>query len=88
MGTCECARFWSWHPHRTKEALFDGTYICTDNRSDAKRGMGIGLSLCKTIIEAHGGKIGEKNHTKGAEIYFLLPMEDEEDESENTDTDY
>ncbi len=60
----------------------------SDNRSDSKRGTGIGLSLCKTIIEAHGGEIGGKNHTRGAEIYFLLPMEDEEDGSKNTDIDY
>ncbi len=75
-------------PSEQMKHLFDGTYICTDNRSDSKRGMGIGLSLCKTIIKAHGGEIGGRNHAKGAEFYFLLPMEDEEDESENTDIDY
>ena len=75
-------------PIEQMKHLFDGTYICTDNRSDSKRGTGIGLSLCKTIIEAHGGEIGGKNHTRGAEIYFLLPMEEEEDGSKNTDIDY
>ena len=68
--------------------LFDGTYVCKDSRSDARRGMGIGLSLCKTIILAHGGEIKGINHNNGAEIYFLLPLEGEEHESENTDIDY
>lgn len=68
--------------------LFDGTYVCKDSRSDARRGMGIGLSLCKTILVAHGGEIRAINHRNGAEIYFLLPLEGEEHESENTDTDY
>lgn len=74
-------------PDRMKN-LFEGTYVCRDNRSDARRGMGIGLSLCKTIILAHGGKIGGKNHEKGAEIYFCLPLEGEEHEPENIDIDY
>ncbi|MBO5277944.1 MAG: DUF4118 domain-containing protein [Lachnospiraceae bacterium] len=68
--------------------LFGGTYVCKDARSDARRGMGIGLSLCRTIILAHGGKIDGKNHEKGAEMYFYLPLEGEEHESENTDIDY
>lgn len=59
------------------KTLFDGTYILKDDRSDARRGMGIGLSLCKTIIVAHGGKIEAKNHEKGAEIFFYLPLEGE-----------
>jgi PAS domain S-box-containing protein len=39
-------------------------------------GMGMGLSLCKGIIELHGGKIWaeSKGRNKGAEIHILLPM--------------
>lgn len=68
--------------------LFDGTYVCKDDRSDARRGMGIGLSICKTIILAHGGEIEGINHTNGAEVYFLLPLEGEEHESESIDINY
>lgn len=44
--------------------------------SDAHRGMGIGLSICNTIVQAHGGILAAKNHDSGAEFYFTLPKED------------
>jgi two-component system sensor kinase FixL len=47
--------------------------------SKKKGGMGIGLSLCRSIIEAHGGRIEARNTTTGAEFRFSLaitPMED------------
>jgi len=38
-------------------------------------GMGIGLSLCKTIIESHNGAIGcAANTPKGATFWFTLPI--------------
>lgn len=37
-------------------------------------GMGMGLSICRTIIEAHGGTItGENLHLKGAVFRITLP---------------
>ena len=43
------------------------------------RGIGIGLSICKSIIEAHGGKIKAENNTdgSGATFTFSLPYEGE-----------
>lgn len=46
----------------------------TDN-SDGERGIGIGLSICKTIVEAHGGEIHAYNHANGSEFYFIIPEE-------------
>lgn len=49
---------------------------------DAKRGLGIGLSICKTIIAAHNGTIsGENNQSKGAVFRFTLPIEPIEEEN-------
>jgi two-component system sensor kinase FixL len=41
-----------------------------------KTGMGVGLSISKTIIEVHGGEIGfYANVPRGAVFYFTLPVE-------------
>lgn len=56
------------------EHIFDGTYT-GDTYSDTRKGMGIGLSICQTIISAHHGTIVAKNHKNGAEFSFTLPKE-------------
>jgi two-component system sensor kinase FixL len=39
------------------------------------QGMGVGLSLCKTIIQSHGGHIGcGPNDPRGAMFWFTLPV--------------
>lgn len=56
--------------------LFDGTY--SDGfSSDTRKGMGIGLSICRTIIAAHQGSITAHNHPEGAEFLFTLPKEED-----------
>ena len=46
---------------------------------DNKRSMGIGLSVCKSIIDAHRGKVWAENKIDGgAKISFTLPLEEEE----------
>lgn len=54
-------------------SIFDGNPVRTDEVPDSHRGMGIGLSICKTIIEAHSGTIIAVNHNSGAEFIFTLP---------------
>jgi len=45
--------------------------------ADSLRGMGVGLSLCKTIIETHGGQISAWNKPEGgAVVMFTLPLEE------------
>jgi two-component system sensor kinase FixL len=37
-------------------------------------GLGMGLAISKTIVEAHGGKIrAQNNTTRGATFHFTLP---------------
>lgn len=55
--------------------IFDGTY--NSSSSDVRKGMGIGLSICKTIISAHNGTIIARNHDAGAEFLFTLPKEEQ-----------
>ncbi len=56
------------------DTLFDGYTVDQSHSSDSHKGMGIGLSICKTIISAHQGTIVAKNHKSGAEFIFTLPL--------------
>jgi len=37
-------------------------------------GMGMGLTIVRTIVEAHGGKLGAENVDEGARFFFSLPV--------------
>lgn len=60
-----------------EDAMAD-LFVATTIRSHAGgNGLGIGLSICRTIIEAHGGAIsGQNEPSGGAKFCFTLPMED------------
>ena len=58
--------------------LFTGYLGSTLRQGDSsRRNMGIGLSVCATIIKAHGGQITAHNRPEGgAEFTFTLTMEE------------
>ena len=43
---------------------------------DIRKGMGIGLSICKAIVNAHNGEITARNLTEGAEFCFTIPKKE------------
>lgn len=76
-------------PSRLDEIFDGGGYKARDVKPDGYKGMGIGLSICKTIVIAHGGQIRAINHDEGAEFCFWLPKEKEdENASEDIGIDY
>ena len=50
--------------------LFDSFFTTKDG------GMGMGLRICRSVIEAHGGRIAADNESShgGARFYFTLPV--------------
>lgn len=62
-----------------KSHLFDMFYNGSTGEGggksgDFKRGMGLGLSLCRSIVEVHGGRIGVRDALpQGSEFWFTLP---------------
>jgi len=58
-----------------KKKLFDMFYTANNISGDNRRGLGLGLSLCKSIVNAHGGEIYVKdNHPKGSIFGFTLQV--------------
>lgn len=60
---------------RNYEKIFD--FFSQVNRSQLKRqlGSGVGLALCKMIVDAHKGEINFKSQIKkGSSFWFSLPM--------------
>jgi PAS domain S-box-containing protein len=55
------------------ERLFDAFYTTKSS------GLGMGLSICHSIIEAHGGRIwAGANEPRGAAFHFTLPLKQDE----------
>jgi two-component system sensor histidine kinase KdpD len=60
-----------------KPHVFDMFYSGGKTHGDGRRGLGLGLALCKTIVAAHSGEITVKDNTpSGALFTFSLPKED------------
>ncbi len=54
--------------------LFQQFYRGAESRPPEKRGMGLGLTLCREIITAHGGQItAESTQGQGTQFTFTLP---------------
>ena len=61
-------------PDDQKPHIFDMFYSGANKIADSRRSLGLGLSLCKSIVTAHGGTIWVTDHDpKGTVFTFTLP---------------
>lgn len=62
-------------PQEELEAIFRKFYRTEKSRSREKGGSGLGLSICQSIVEAHGGMItAYRSPEGGLGIEFTLPL--------------
>ncbi|MEG2118456.1 MAG: DUF4118 domain-containing protein, partial [Clostridia bacterium] len=63
--------------NQCKKRIFDMFYTANSKSADSRRGLGLGLALCKAIITAHGGEISvSDNFPRGTIFTFSLPLKE------------
>jgi K+-sensing histidine kinase KdpD len=61
-------------PAEQAQRLFEAYYRAPSTASSGKDGVGLGLSIVKSIVEAHAGRVGvESRKGGGARFWFELP---------------
>ena len=61
-------------PDAAKPHIFDMFYSASNQIADSRRSMGLGLALCKSIVNAHGGEITVTDHLPHGSIFtFSVP---------------
>ena len=64
-------------PDDVKTKVFDMFYSGANRVADSRRSLGLGLSLCKTIVTAHGGTIWVSDQQPHGTVFtFTLPIEE------------
>ena len=58
-------------------SIFEMFYTGGSSIADSRRGLGVGLALCQSILKAHGGTIEvTDNEPRGAVFEFKLPRDE------------
>lgn len=62
-------------PDGEKERVFEMFRTVGGTPGDGRRGLGLGLALCRSIVAAHGGTLAVRDHPPhGAAFVFTLPV--------------
>jgi signal transduction histidine kinase len=60
-------------PPEARERAFEPFYRGGDGAARSGGGTGLGLTICRAIVEAHGGEIWLADSARGARVRFSLP---------------
>ena len=64
-------------PEKHKSHIFEMFYTIGNRNGDNRRSLGLGLALCQSIINAHGGTINIRDNIPHGTIFtFTLPAEE------------
>ena len=64
-------------PEGKMAQIFDNFFTTAYQDGDRQRGVGLGLTICKAIVEAQGGRISAFNNSAGGATFSVeMPMED------------
>jgi len=62
-------------PESELERIFDRMYRLNDKAHRRAGGIGLGLAICKGLVEGHGGRIwAESKEGSGSTFFFTLPL--------------
>src|SRR5436305_4052416 len=62
-------------PPNDRERIFDKFYRVLGTQRKGREGSGLGLAVCRGLVEAHGGHIWVENREEGGAIFrFTLPI--------------
>jgi two-component system sensor histidine kinase KdpD len=64
-------------PAEARAKVFEMFYTADNVRGDGRRGLGLGLALCKSIIHAHGGNIEVSDHDPQGTVFSFTLLAEE-----------
>lgn len=76
LATLSVHNFGPSVPLKDQDSVFDSFFRSNDVESATKKGWGIGLTLVRGVVEAHGGKAEVRSHKdEGTTFTIILPLD-------------